>query len=42
MEYIFRDQIMKHMKIHDLFSEKLFWFLDGWSTVLQLLAVLDK
>ena len=30
------------MKIHNQFSEKQFGFLDGWSTELQLLAVLDK
>ena len=42
MESIIRDQVMKHMKIHDLFSKKQFGFLDGWSTLLQLLVVLHK
>ena len=42
MESIIRDQIMKHMKRNNLFSNKQFGFLDGRSTVLQLLIVLDK
>ena len=33
---------MDHMKNNNLFSNKQFGFLDGRSTVLQLLAVLDK
>ena len=33
---------MKHMKRNNLFSNKQFGFLDGRSTVLQLLIVLDK
>ena len=33
---------MKHMKCNNLFSNKQFGFLDGRSTVLQLLIVLDK
>ena len=33
---------MNHMKKHNLFSNKQFGFLDGRSTVLQLLVVLDK
>ena len=33
---------MKHMRNNNLFSEKQFGFLDGFSTVLQLLVVLDK
>ena len=42
MELIILDQIMKHMKRNNLFSNKQFGFLDGRSTVLQLLIVLDK
>ena len=33
---------MSHMKKHKLFSDKQFGFLEGQSTVLQLLIVLDK
>ena len=33
---------MDHMKNNNLFSNKQFGFLDRRSTVLQLLAVLDK
>ena len=33
---------MKHMKSNNLFSNKQFGFLDGRSTVLQLLIVLDE
>ena len=42
MESLVRDQIMIHMKRNNLFSNKQFGFLDGRSTVLQLLVVLDK
>ena len=42
MESLVRDQIMMHMKRNNLFSNKQFGFLDGRSTVLQLLVVLDK
>ena len=42
MESIIRDQIMKHLKIHNQFSEKQFGFLDVQSTVLQILVILDK
>ena len=37
-----RDKIMNHMKRNKLFSNKQFGFLDGRSTVLQLLVGLDK
>ena len=33
---------MKHMKVNGLFSDRQFGFLNGHSTVLQLLVVLDK
>ena len=42
MESLIRDKIMNHMKRNKLFSNKQFGFLDGRSTVLQLLVVLDK
>ena len=42
IESIIRDKIMDHMKNNNLFSNKQFGFLHGRSTVLQLLAVLDK
>ena len=42
LELIIWDQIMKHMRNNNLFSEKQFGFLDGHSIVLQLLVVLDK
>ena len=42
IESIIRDKIMDHMKNNNLFSNKQFGFLDGRSTVLQLLVVLDK
>ena len=42
MESLIRDKIMNHMKRNKLFSNKQFGFLDGRSTVLQLLVALDK
>ena len=42
MESLIQDQIMKHMKSNNLFSNKQFGFLDGRSTVLQLLILLDE
>ena len=41
MESIVRDQIMRHMRDNKLFTVKQYGFLDGRSTVLQLLVVLD-
>ena len=41
LESIIRDEIIKHMKKNNLFSPKQFGFLEGRSTVLQLLHVLD-
>ena len=41
METIVRDQIMRHMRDNKLFTVKQYGFLDGRSTVLQLLVVLD-
>ena len=41
MESIVRDQIMRHMRDDKLFTMKQYGFLDGRSTVLQLLVVLD-
>ena len=40
MESIIQHQIMKHMRNNNQFSEKQFGFLDGCSTVLQLLVVI--
>ena len=42
IESIIRDKIMEHMENNNLFSNKQFGFLNGRSTVLQLLTVLDK
>ena len=42
LEKIIREHIMKHMKVNELFSNKQFGFISGWSTSLQLLEVLDK
>ena len=42
MDSLIQDQIMKHMKSNNLFSSRQYGFLDGRSTVLQLLTVLDK
>ena len=40
MESIIRDNVIKHMKDNNLFSPKQFGFIEGRSTVLQLLHVL--
>ena len=40
-ENIIRDHIIKHMKENNLFSPKQFGFIEGRSTTLQLLHVLD-
>ena len=42
MKSIIWDKIMKHMRNNNLLSDQQFGFLDGHSTVLQLLVVLDK
>ena len=42
LEKIIREQIIKHMKVNELFSNKQFGFIPGRSTSLQLLEVLDK
>ena len=42
LESIVRENMVAHMKKYDLFSDKQFGFISGRSTVLQLLAVLDK
>ena len=42
MEKIVRDHIITHMKNNKLFSSKQYGFINGRSTVLQLLNVLDK
>ena len=42
MDSLIQDQTMKHMKENGLFSDRQFGFLNGHSTVLQLLVVLDK
>ena len=41
LEGIIRDHITAHMKINNLFSDKQFGFIEGRSTTLQLLYVLD-
>ena len=41
MESIIRDEIVKHMKNNNLFSQYQFGFISGRSTVLQLLHVLN-
>ena len=41
IESIYRDNIMKHMKNNNLFSNSQFGFIGGRSTVLQLLNVID-
>ena len=41
LEFIFRDAIVKHMKKNNLLSQKQFGFIDGRSTSLQLLHVLN-
>ena len=41
MESIVRDQIMRHVRDNKLFTVKQYRSLDGRSTVLQLLVVLD-
>ena len=41
LESIIRDAIVKHMKKNNLFSQKQFGFIDGRSTSLQLLHVLN-
>ena len=42
IESIIRDKLMEYMESNNLFSNKQFGFLNGRSTVLQLLTVLDK
>ena len=41
LESIIRDAVMKHMIKNNLLSNKQYDFISGWSTVLQLLHVLD-
>ena len=41
MESIIREEIIEHMKKHNLFSDKQYGFITGRSTSLQLLKVLD-
>ena len=41
LESFIRDEIMKHMKTNNLFSDKQFGFITGRSTMLQLLKVMD-
>ena len=41
MESLVRDSIMEYMATNDLFSDKQYGFINGRSTVLQLLTVLD-
>ncbi len=42
MESIVRDHVISHMLSNQLFSDKQFGFISGWSTTLQLLWVLDE
>ena len=41
MESIIRDFVIDHMKANNLFSDRQFGFINGRSTVLQLLHVID-
>ena len=41
MESIIRDNVIKHMKKNNLFSTQQFGFIEGRSTVLQLMHVMD-
>jgi hypothetical protein len=41
LESLIRDVIIKHMKKHNLFSNKQYGFINGRSTILQLLHILD-
>ena len=41
LENLLRDEVIKHMKENNLFSDKQFGFISGRSTMLQLLKVLD-
>jgi len=42
LESIIRTEIIKHMRTNSLFSPKQYGFINGRSTVLQLLKVLDE
>lgn len=42
LEKLVRDNIVNHMIINNLFTQKQFGFMSGRSTTLQLLSVLDK
>ena len=42
LESIVRENMIKHMQVNNLFSDKQFGFIPQRSTVLQLLTVLDK
>lgn len=42
MEGIVRENMVKHMKLYKLFSNKQYGFISGRSTVLQLLTVIDR
>ena len=41
METLIRDQIVEHMEVNNVFSNKQYGFISGRSTSLQLLTVLD-
>ena len=42
METIVREEMVNHMKVNRLFSDKQYGFISGRSTVLQLLTVIDR
>jgi sarcosine oxidase/L-pipecolate oxidase len=42
MESIVREDIIKHMKTNNWFTDKQYGFISGRSTTLQLLEVLNK
>lgn len=42
LESILRDELMEHMQVNQLFSERQYGFIPGRSTILQLLTVVDK
>ena len=42
LESVIRENIVEHMKLNKLFSDKQFGFISGRSTVLQLIRVIDN
>jgi len=42
MEFIIRDNVMAHVKLNHIFTNKQFGFIKGRSATLQLLQILDN